>query len=63
MNLLDKPATTALLVCVHAVKFLGWVVAFDDDAALDFGDGIYSFFFVNVCTVHEFSIRAGDFEV
>lgn len=44
MNLLDKPATTALLVCVHAVEFLGRVVAFDDDAALDFGGGIYSFF-------------------
>lgn len=42
-DLPEKPAMTALLVCVHAMKFLGRVVTFNGDAALDFGGGIYKF--------------------
>ena len=42
-DLRDKPASTAMLVCVHTVEFLGRVVAIDGDAALDFGGGIYCF--------------------
>lgn len=31
-DLPDKPASTAVLVCIHPVEFLGRVVAIDGDA-------------------------------
>lgn len=54
---------TAALVCVHAAELLGRVAAFDRYAALDFGGGICSFSsnLCMYCTMHRFSMRAGDF--